>query len=506
MRALRWPFYLYLIAVLPAVHFYEVNFRLLNADHLVRPILLSFVLVGVLHFSSRFIWRPIEVGALVLAPLVIVFFKGNDIGPWGSLALLALAIGLGFFFAKRDQPWVSGLSLPLNVVLLILVILPVFTALQASSRESPPSPSAFFATEIDLPQANHLRRQPDVYYLMVDGLGQPAFVETLFPIDRAHYSGPLRNRGFQILEASFANYPQTALSSAATLNLGTLDQVLDIPDAEARDRRPLAEVVGRSRVARAFKSLGYRIVDFPSGYPLTEQLLATTSRTPFIDPTFVEYYLIEDGVLALVQSLFAAGPAELSFAMRRNRLNYIFDHLGAVTENIPDDEPVFVYAHILAPHPPFVFGADGEALTSRAKFAFADGNHWLDIHGHDDQSYRQRYADQAAWIMKRLADAVDEIVSSSARPKIIIIQGDHGPGSGLRWNSPLDTDHNERFGIFNGWYVSTGREVPLYDGMTSLNTFPVLFNTFFNAQLPLLPDKHWFARMREPYLYFEVEK
>ncbi|MFT5316549.1 MAG: hypothetical protein ACI9UK_002395, partial [Candidatus Krumholzibacteriia bacterium] len=201
-----------------------------------------------------------------------------------------------------------------------------------------------------------------------------------------------------------------------------------------------------------------------------------------------------------------SGPADISFAMRRNRLDYIFNKLGTAADGLADDQPVFVYAHILAPHPPFVYGAEGEALTSRARFGFADGNHWLDVHGHDDPSYRQRYAAQATWIMKRLARSVDDIIKSSSRPKIIIIQGDHGPGSGLDWNDPLNTDHNERFGIFNAWYVSTGRQVPLYEGMTSMNTFPMLFNTFFNAQLPQLPDKHWFARMREPYLYFEVEK
>ena len=54
--------------------------------------------------------------------------------------------------------------------------------------------------------------------------------------------------------------------------------------------------------------------------------------------------------------------------------------------------------------------------------------------------------------------------------------------------------------------LSDGRTLPLYEGMTALNTFPVLFNAYLGTDLPRLPDKHWFARMSEPYIYFPVEK
>ena len=43
----------------------------------------------------------------------------------------------------------------------------------------------------------------------------------------------------------------------------------------------------------------------------------------------------------------------------------------------------------------------------------------------------------------------------------------------------LATDHNEHFG---------------------------LFNAYLGTHLPSLPDKHWFARMSEPYIYFPPEK
>ncbi len=215
---------------------------------------------------------------------------------------------------------------------------------------------------------------------------------------------------------------------------------------------------------------------------------------------------MEDGILPLVLPLLGKGPSDVSYALRRGRLDYIFDHLETAREDIDDGDPIFVYAHILAPHPPFVFGPEGQALQSKTAFGFGDGDHWLILHGKQDTSYRQQYSDQAKWVMQRLTKAIDGIMMSSPRPKIIIVQGDHGPGSGLDWERPQNTDHTERLGIFNAWYVSGGQQFPLYEGMTAINTFPLLFNTVFGAELQRLPDELWFARMSLPYTYYNLER
>jgi hypothetical protein len=246
------------------------------------------------------------------------------------------------------------------------------------------------------------------------------------------------------------------------------------------------------------------VVTYPSGYPLTRIPAADARRKPLLNPTFAEYYLLEDGILPLLLPLFGRGPADVSFALRRGRLDHIFDELPRARESLAPRTPVFVFAHILAPHPPFVYARDGSPLPSRAPFGFADGDHWLNLHGRDDTSYRRRYADQAAWIMRRLARTVDAIAADTSRERVIIVQGDHGPGSGLVWERPRLTDHDERFGIFNAWSVPPDCAVAPYEGMTAVNTFPVLFNGLFGARLPLLPDRHWFARMSQPFLFFPV--
>jgi hypothetical protein len=227
--------------------------------------------------------------------------------------------------------------------------------------------------------------------------------------------------------------------------------------------------------------------------------------SPGLDPSFLEYYVLEDGILPLVQPLLGRGPADLSFALRRRRLEYAFDHLAEARRGLPPDQPVFVFAHIMAPHPPFVFDASGRALRSRQNFAFGDGNHWYDIHGREGTPYAELYSDQLTYVMKRLGEAVDAIVAASPRPPVIIVQGDHGPGSGLHLERVMYSDHVERFGIFNAWLVPPGVDLALAEGTTAINTFPVLFNALFGAGLPLQEDRFFYARMSLPYAHLELK-
>ena len=77
--------------------------------------------------------------------------------------------------------------------------------------------------------------------------------------------------------------------------------------------------------------------------------------------------------------------------------------------------PNFVFAHLVIPHHPFVFGANGEELNS------------IEASVPPFEEYKVKYPVQVTYINKRMEAIIDIILSSSSRPPIIIIQGDHGP-------------------------------------------------------------------------------
>ena len=305
-------------------------------------------------------------------------------------------------------------------------------------------------------------------------------------------------------DESFSNYEQTGLSLSATWNIAHIPLLLDVPDTSSRDRRVLYDLVADSRVKRAFEGLGYNTVQLPSSYPMTRWKDVDASVESFLSPNMVEYSLIARSMMPLVQPLFGRGPADFSFGMHRRALNYQFDRLPEARAEVPEDEPALIFAHIMAPHPPFVFGQDGSPRSSEKRFEFYDGSHWLDLHGWAAGKYPEKYRAQAIYTMERLGEVVDRILEQATRPTVIIVQGDHGPGSGLDWERPRHSNHRERFSIFNGWYLPEEYGVEIPEKMTAIQTFPMLWRTLWGVEVPRLGDSQLIAKWSRPYVFFET--
>ena len=77
--------------------------------------------------------------------------------------------------------------------------------------------------------------------------------------------------------------------------------------------------------------------------------------------------------------------------------------------------PKFVFARLVIPHHPFVFGPDGEELNS------------IEAGVPALEEYKIKYPDQVTCINRRITTIVDLILQNSPNPPVIGIQGDHGP-------------------------------------------------------------------------------
>jgi hypothetical protein len=95
-----------------------------------------------------------------------------------------------------------------------------------------------------------------------------------------------------------------------------------------------------------------------------------------------------------------------------------------------------------------------------------------------------------------LAKTIDAILAKSSRPPVIIIQGDHGPGGFLDWDSPAQTCLWERASIFNAYYLPGPNASALTPDISPVNSFRVVLNTYFSANLELLPDYTYFTSHR----------
>ncbi len=233
---------------------------------------------------------------------------------------------------------------------------------------------------------------------------------------------------------------------------------------------------------------GYRVAVLHSGFYYSDHLNA-------------DLHLTGSGILNEFESLLeASSPAEVvaeeyklespeqSYAAHRQRVLDGFNQLKWAYQ-IPG--PKIVFAHIVSPHPPFVFDASGNPIQPPRGYSLGDGD---DFEG-DVREYRRGYAGQVQFADRMLEDAIDSLLANSKKPPVIILQGDHGPGSNLDWSSPDDSCLWERTSIFNAYYLPGGSD-ELYPEISPVNSFRVVLNAFFGADLPLLPDRTYFTSHR----------
>jgi hypothetical protein len=88
--------------------------------------------------------------------------------------------------------------------------------------------------------------------------------------------------------------------------------------------------------------------------------------------------------------------------------------------------------------------------------------------------------------------------------------GDHGTNS-LRYSQAESAEAvspaqaRERFGAFGAFFLPDGGAGQLADSVTLVNVVPTVLNYYFDAAIPLAPDKLYMSLEKTPYLFAEVD-
>ena len=88
---------------------------------------------------------------------------------------------------------------------------------------------------------------------------------------------------------------------------------------------------------------------------------------------------------------------------------------------------------------------------------------------------------------------------------IIIIESDHGTSFDFDWNNPTNEMLKQRLSNLNAYYMPKGQEL-LYDTITPVNSFRIMFNSNFNGNFELLEDKVYWSNYDEPYKFEDITK
>ncbi len=347
--------------------------------------------------------------------------------------------------------------------------------------------------------------RPDIYYIILDAYGRADILQEIYQLDNSNFLNTLRDRGFYVADQASSNYIQTMLSLSSSFNMDYI-QSLKADGANIENRLDLISMIENSKVRNILAQNGYQTVSFQNEYkaiiPNAELYYDDTGTGLTIPITSFESILI-DHTMVRALSVFPVFHKALIVMPYDTHRQHILSTLERVKEIPALEGDYFVYAHIIAPHPPFVFDENGTPLPHDEPFRLADANHY--IKEHSRKSYITGYRSQLQYINKLVLETVDAILTQSKTPPIIIIQGDHGPGAYLHWGSLEKTLPGERFSILNAYYFPDQDYSSLYPSISPVNSFRVLLNQFFNGDYALLPDRHYYSPWGYPLDLTEVK-
>ena len=79
---------------------------------------------------------------------------------------------------------------------------------------------------------------------------------------------------------------------------------------------------------------------------------------------------------------------------------------------------------------------------------------------------------------------------------VIIVMSDHGGRLGVNWDNPTEMDYYRALNNISAFYFP-GHEGDIPEKIASVNTYRVLFNTYFNTDYEILEDRQmWYVPER----------
>jgi hypothetical protein len=485
----------FLFAAYPILFLYEHNMHLsLELHELIVPVSVSVAFTGVIFYLIDYFLKDLEKSGLITSLFLLQFYSYGHVynsvdrvWPLGFsivrhsflLASNFLVLLLVACLILRNRANLDLFTGFLNVAGIFLVVYPstsigFYEFSRDDTLQSVPGGGGLNGSELAVGECS---RFPDIYYIILDGYASNHTLMRFFGFDNHNFLEYLRGKGFYIASGSRSNYASSFLSLSSSLNMEYINYLSEVEGVKSNDRTKAVYMIKNSRVMRFLKPWGYKFVHFRSGSRLTDY-------NEFADLN-IACGLSEFTNTLVKTTMFKVFEIDL----RRRAVLCSFSEIPNVKKRI--DEPRFVFAHIIVPHYPYIFDENGKPTKV---IEFRPSFNW------DEEGY----LDQLIFVNKKVKDIVDELLSETDNQPVILLQADHGPSFTGEWNQPTEGFLNERMRILNAYYLPDDGESLLYESITPVNTFRVVFNHYFNTSYELLQDEVYFSNYSHPYEFMNV--
>ena len=496
-RILRSLLLVLTVGLSPLLIVWRTNLGQLSNSALTTPLLLTLAFILIIWGATWLISRSLEKAALFGALTSIFVFTFGDLYTIlegktffgisiGYFKLLLACLVIYLFLAIiifQAKSFSSNIFLVYNIIGVSLVVFNLYPVMMHAISQMKSSSSTQPQTVVAGDSQNS---QPDVYYIVLDSYARADILQQVMSYDNSAFIDELRSRGFYIPECAFSNYDETTSAISSILNMDYLDALnLDVNTID-QELTTSNDVIINNKVMGEFHSYGYQVVtgrgynsvlDINNSDIYLNYFENNSSGDTLDEQRFSSLYF-NTTVLRIFSELYKGNPTrfgwlpywlavdrvsdgylkEASFWYYQN--NYMFDSLAKIPE-----EPgnFFVYAHINAPHGPYVFRTDGSFRYPL-----------------DTSDARVLYTDEVTYLNKRVLELIDTLQAKSKVPPIIILQGDH--------SIHMLTTGLDKHKILSAYYLPGNQVTAPYATITPVNNFRLILKDYFDPNEALLPD------------------
>ena len=503
----------FLISLLPVLFIYSQNTREISIQEIILPVLLILFGAVLLWLLARFIIKNNEKSAFIISLLLVLSFSyghiyllvddftlGNsDIGRHRYLLIpFVISFVVGTYYFVKTKIKLNKVTTIFNVfagtflaVILINAAIYNIENIDSFGSELITSNTSLSTADATIetfpPIQGEIKNYPDVYFIILDGHMSSSSLKKFLGYDNQEFVSYLTNKGFNVNHKSYSNYDGSLYSITSTFNMRYLNfliedqigqKVLHIPE----------KMIAENTIMQNFKSAGYKIINIQK--PFEQEALSSSSlidlvlckRSKYIDSQLLSM-TVKTSILVLLLEKWEEQDL-------RDTVLCGFSELPKQHQKF--DEPIFVYSHILIPHPPYLFGPEGEPVSS------------VRPEGLESWENKEGYINAVKFANKKIKQVVDELLTDLENPPIIIIQADHGSQFDIEPGEPSNENIEQMMSTFSAYYLPGIEKNLSYDVITPVNTFRIIFNSYFNTDYDLLENKICLIDEHGPEYFIDV--
>ncbi|HJS52906.1 MAG TPA: sulfatase-like hydrolase/transferase [Chitinophagaceae bacterium] len=329
--------------------------------------------------------------------------------------------------------------------------------------------------------------KPDVYYLVFDSYPGTLFLKKYMDYDNSSFNEELEKRGFHVIKDPKSNYNRTAFSLASTLNFEYLKDIVNNTKISPKYYNRAKLTIKYSAVTDIFRHYNYKffnlsVFDFDKAPSIRrENFLLMPEKNVLLYNTLPERLkndlfwnlLVGKYAVPALQKFFARNTSEFEFAEtgRRNFNNTVIDSVMKISSQ-NNAAPKFIYAHLYLPHPPFFYDENGKE------------NDFKYVIGEESQKNKELFISYLKYTNKIILGITDKIINNHGNNSVVILQSDHG----FRDYEGGPSFPETFFKNYSAFYFPDRNYAAFYDTLSNVNTFPILFNKYFNTRFALQKD------------------